>query len=69
LDTPQVQITLWQESGTTIGPLLIGKAADSESTDSPLVYARAGSDAPLYAIKADFLDTLPKTPTDLLASQ
>jgi hypothetical protein len=69
-DTPQVQITLWPESGTAIGPLVIGKAAkDPASSDASLVYARAGSGTRLYVIKADFLANLSKTLTDLTASQ
>jgi hypothetical protein len=66
LDMPRVQITLWQKDHHRLGPLVIGKAADTTTADSQLVYyTQAGSDTPLYAIEADFLATLPKTPPDL----
>jgi hypothetical protein len=65
LETPQVQITLWPHDGTPIGPLAIGKATDASGVDTNLVFAQPGPQAPLYTIRADFLNVLPKTAADL----
>ena len=67
LETPQVRIRLWQKDGSPVGPLIIGKAAEAEGTDVPLVYAQVGST--IYAIKAGVLEKLPKTMTDLTAER
>lgn len=69
LDAPQAQITLWQRDGTPIGPLAIGTAADPGSDGARLVYAQAHPNAFLYAIKAAFLEGLPKTPAELTADK
>jgi hypothetical protein len=69
LDAPQLQVTLWRRDGTRIGPLSIGKAADPGSDNTPLVYAQTDPHAPLYAVKAEFLSHLPKTPADLTADK
>jgi hypothetical protein len=37
-------------------------------TGTPTAYARVGSDGPLYAIKGEFLEQLPKTPADFAAT-
>ena len=65
LDTPQVQITLWHQDGTAVGPLAIGNTTETGGADTRLVFARAGPHTPLYAIKADFLDVVPKTAAEL----
>jgi hypothetical protein len=65
LDTPQVQITLWRQDGTAVGPLAIGNTTETSGADTRLVFARAGPHTPLYAIKADFLDVVPKTAAEL----
>src|SRR5215471_8496594 len=69
LDTPQVQITLWQQDGSSLGPLVIGKTTDIEVAGTKTVYAQAGLHTPLYALKADFLNSLPKTPVELTAEK
>jgi hypothetical protein len=69
LEAPQAQITLWQQDGTLLGPLMIGKATDTEIAGTKTVYAQVGSHPPVYALKADFLSSLPKTPTELTASK
>jgi hypothetical protein len=66
LETPQVQITLWRQDGTAIGPLTIGKATDASAPDTRLVFAQPGPQAPLYTVRADFLNALPKTAADLI---
>jgi hypothetical protein len=67
LDAPQAQITLWQRDGPSIGPLALGTAADPGSDGTRLVYAQALPNTSLYAIKAAFLERLPKTPDELTA--
>src|SRR5262249_288155 len=42
LDVPQVQITLWQQDGTPLGPLAVGKATDMEIAGTKTVYAQVG---------------------------
>jgi len=69
LDVPQVQITLWQQDGTPVGPLTVGKATDTEMAGTKTLYAQAGPHTPVYALKADFLSSLPKTPTELTAEK
>jgi hypothetical protein len=69
LNAPQAQITLWQNDGTAIGPLTIGKTLDSPVDNTPLVYAQVRPKTRLYAIKATVLDHLPKTPADLMAEE
>jgi hypothetical protein len=69
LDTPQAQITLWQENGPSIGPLVIGQPVDSASSDVQLVYAQVGQDTPIYAIKANFFNDLPKNTAQLVAEK
>jgi hypothetical protein len=69
LEAPQVQITMWQQDGSTIGPLLVGKMTDTEGTGAKTVYAQAGSHTPLYILKADFLNSLPKTSSELIAEK
>jgi hypothetical protein len=65
LDTPQVQITVWQQDGSSLGPLVVGKTTDTEVAGTKTVYAQAGPHTPLYALKTDFLSSLPKTPAEL----
>ena len=65
LDTPQVQITLWRQDGTAVGPLAIGQTTETSGSDTQLVFAHTGPHSPLYAIKAAFLDIVPKTVADL----
>jgi hypothetical protein len=67
LAPPRVQITLWQEDGTPIGPLMVGRSVDVAAAKSSRVYARTGATPLLYAVKAAFLDTVPKQPADLMA--
>jgi hypothetical protein len=67
LEAPRVRISLWPKEGPPIGPLLIGKPADTEGTETRLVYAQLGS--ALYAVKADILEELPKTAADLTAEK
>jgi hypothetical protein len=69
LETPQVQITLWPKDGAPIGPLTIGKAVDSDSAETRLVYAQVRPGPSLYAIKADFLEALPKTLADFTSDE
>ena len=69
LDTPQVQITLWQQDGSSLGPLVVGKTTDTEVAGTKTVYAQIGPHTPLYALKADFLNSLPKTPVELTAEK
>jgi Domain of unknown function (DUF4340) len=69
LDAPQVQITMWQQDGSTLGPLVIGKTTDTIVPGTKTVYAQAGPHTPLYALKADFLRSLPKTPSELIAEK
>jgi len=69
LDTPQVQITLWQQDGSSLGPLVVGKITDTEVAGTKTVYAQIGPHTPLYALKADFLNSLPKTPVELTAEK
>ena len=69
LDAPQVQITMWQQDGSTLGPLLVGKTVDTEGGGTKTVYAHTGPSTPLYILKADFLHSLPKTPSELIAEK
>ncbi len=69
LDAPQVQITIWQQDGSTLGPLVIGTTTDTVVPGTKTVYAQAGPHTPLYALKADFLNSLPKTPNELTAAK
>jgi hypothetical protein len=69
LDAPQVQITLWQQDGSTLGPLVVGTTTDTVVPGTKTVYAQAGPHTPLYALKADFLSSLPKTPNELIAEK
>jgi hypothetical protein len=69
LDAPQVQITLWLQDGSTLGPLVVGKSADPEADGTKTVYAHVGPHTPLYTLKADFLNSLPKTPSELIAEK
>jgi Domain of unknown function (DUF4340) len=69
LDTPQVQITMWQQDGSTLGPLVVGTTTDTVVPGAKMVYAQAGPHTPLYALKADFLNGLPKTPNELTATK
>jgi hypothetical protein len=69
LDAPQVQITLWQQDGSTLGPLVVGTTTDTVVPGTKTVYAQAGPHTPLYALKADFLKSLPKTPNELTAEK
>jgi hypothetical protein len=69
LDVPQVQITLWQQDGTSLGPLMVGKATDTEVAGMQTVYAQVGQHMPVYTLKKDFLSSLPKTPTELTAEK
>ena len=67
LDIPQVQITLWHHDGTPVGPLTIGRTADASSPEHRLVFAQVAPHTALYAIRADFLDVVPKTLANLTA--
>jgi len=69
LDAPQVQITMWQQDGSTLGPLVVGATTDTVVPGTKTVYAQAGPHTPLYALKADFLQSLPKTPNELTAAK
>jgi hypothetical protein len=69
LDAPQVQITMWQQDGSTLGPLVVGTTTDTVVPGTKTVYAQAGPNTPLYALKADFLKSLPKTPNELTAEK
>jgi hypothetical protein len=69
LDAPQVQITMWQQDGSTLGPLIVGTTTDTVVPGTKTVYAQAGPHTPLYALKADFLNSLPKTPNELTAEK
>jgi hypothetical protein len=69
LDAPQVEITLWQQDGSTLGPLVVGTTSDTVVPGTKMVYAQAGPHTPLYALKADFLNSLPKTPNELTAAK
>jgi len=68
-DAPQVQITMWQQDGSTLGPLVVGTTTDTVVPGTKTVYAQAGPHTPLYALKADFLSSLPKTPNELTAAK
>ena len=69
LDVPQVQITMWQQDGSTLGPLVVGTTTDTVVPGTKTVYAQAGPHTPLYALKADFLGSLPKTSNELTAAK
>jgi len=69
LDAPQVQITMWQQDGTPLGPLVVGTTTDTVVPGTKTVYAQAGPHTPIYALKADFLNGLPKTPHELTAAK
>ncbi|MGE3537142.1 MAG: DUF4340 domain-containing protein [Candidatus Tectimicrobiota bacterium] len=69
LDVPQVQITLWQSDGTVLGPLLIGKSVEHEVPGTLTVYAQVGTQSMLYALKAELLKSLPKTPNELVSEK
>lgn len=69
LDAPQVQITLWQKDGTSLGPLSVGKTAEHEIAGTKTVYAQVGAQPALYALKPDFLNRLPKTTAELTAEK
>ena len=69
LDVPQVQITLWQQDGPPLGPLTVGKSTETEIAGTKTVYAQVGPHTPVYALKPDFLSSLPKTPTELTAAK
>jgi len=69
LDVPQVQITMWQQDGSTVGPLVVGTTTDTVVPGTKTVYAQAGPHTPLYALKADFLGSLPKTSNELTAAK
>ena len=63
-DTPQVQVQLWQQDGSVVGPLILGKTTEAAGAATAMVYAHVGSAAPVYALPADVLQDIPKTPTD-----
>ena len=65
LDTPQVQITVWQRDGSSLGSLVVGKTTDTEVAGTKTVYAQAGPRTPLYVLKTDFLSSMPKTLAEL----
>jgi hypothetical protein len=69
LETPQVQITLWQQDGALLGPLVIGHTLETVGAGIKTVYAQIGKQTPLYAVKMDFLSGLPKTVEELLADK
>lgn len=60
LETPQLQLILWQHDGSPIGPLLIGNAVEATESSSKIVYAQVGTQTPFYTLKADFLNGVPK---------
>jgi hypothetical protein len=64
-----VQITIWQQDGSSLGPLVVGKTTDTEVAGIKTVYVQAGPHMPLYALKTDFLSSLPKTSLDLTAEK
>ena len=65
LDTPQVRLHLWQQDGSLVGPLVLGKTTDSEVAETTTVYAQVGSASPLYALSAEVLKDIPRTAADL----
>lgn len=69
LDAPQATLTLWQQDGSMLGPLVIGKSTETEVAGTQMLYARVESheDATIYVIKADFLQELPKEATEFTA--
>lgn len=69
LDEPQATLTLWQQDGTVLGPVVIGKTTDTEIGEVQTAYARVESheEKALYAIKADFLQHIPKESTEFTA--
>jgi len=69
LDAPQVQVTVWQQDGSTLGPLVVGTTTDTVVPGTETVYAQAGPQTAIYAIKTDFLNSLPKTPNELIAEK
>lgn len=69
LHAPQVQITVWQQDGTSPGPLVVGTMTETEVAGTKTVYAQAGAQPSVYALKADFLNSLPKTTTELIAEK
>ena len=46
-----------------------GEPTDAVVPGTKTVYAQAGPHTPLYALKADFLSSLPKTPNELTAAK
>lgn len=69
LDTPPLQVTLWQRDGTVLGPLTFGQTTHSEIAGTETVYAQVGTQTALYALKTDFLKSLPKTPSELMVEK
>lgn len=70
LQAPRVQITVWTEAAEPLPPLLIGQTIAGVDDDTEdLVYARVGTEPPLYAIDGQILDDLPSTPSDLSAAR
>lgn len=65
LDTPQVRLHLWQQDGSLVGPLVLGKTTDSEVAETTTVYAQVGSAPPVYALSAEVLKDIPRTAADL----
>jgi len=54
LKDPRLKITLWDEKGTTIGPLAVGKREAEEA-----IYLKVSSDESIYEAKPDFLGKIP----------
>jgi hypothetical protein len=48
---------------------VVGKTTDTIVPGTKTVYAQAGPHTPLYALKADFLRSLPKTLSELIAEK
>jgi hypothetical protein len=60
---------MWEQDGSTLGPLVVGTTTDTVVPGTKTVYARAGPHTPLYALKAEFLKSLPKTADELTAEK
>lgn|GEM_PF-1432319 len=69
LETPQMQVTLWQQDGALLGPLVIGRMLYTTGQPQNTAYAQAGKQAPLYSVHMDFLKAFPKTADELITDK
>lgn len=61
LASPRAEVTLYTVGGLTLGPLRIGKSAETDGR----VYARLGKTGPVLLLKEELLEALPDGAADL----